>query len=146
MALITAERMSKKGFKPMQINSIVKNQIMIIDTKLRKADKSWGKNVLTHVLPSDFDIPGLSKEKSQKLIYSQIITKCEDAGYKVRIAFNKNKNKNVLALVWESEISEEDMNTMDSVIERAVNMKINSVSATAETALPPAKTTTKSAE
>lgn len=126
MALVTAEKMSKRGFKPVVVNSIVRNQIMLIDAKLRKAEKSWGKNVLIHVLPSDFDIPGLTKEKSQKLIYSQIITKCEDAGYKVRITFNEKKNKTVLALVWESEISEEVLTTMDSIIERAVNMKLDS--------------------
>jgi hypothetical protein len=98
---------------------------MLIDVKLKKFEKTWGKNVLCHVLPSDFNIPGLSKEKAQKLIYSQIITRCENAGYKVKLRLDVKKNKNVIALIWESEISEKELDTMDNIINRAINFSIS---------------------
>jgi hypothetical protein len=125
MSLVPAQKMSKCGYKPGMINSIVKNQIMLIDVNLKKYDKTWGKNVLCHVLPSDFNIPGLPKDKAQKLIYSQIITRCENAGYKVKLRLGVKKNKNVIALIWESEISEKELDTMDNIINRAINLSIS---------------------
>ena len=90
--------------------------------------------MIAHVLPEVFDIPGLSKENAQKLIYSQIIIKCKDAGYKVRLSLNavpkfadtdeKKKPRNMLFVIWVSELSEDELTTMNQIIEDAINMNL----------------------
>ena len=44
-----------------------------IDDKMLHSDKSWGRNVITHDLPTSFIFPGLEKKDAQRMIYSQIL-------------------------------------------------------------------------
>jgi hypothetical protein len=141
MSLISAKKVSRLGYKPSLIKAIVRAQIDILSAKIQRAEKKWGINMIIHVLPEIFDIPGLSKENAQKLIYSQIIIKCRDAGYKVKLRLNaipenadteeKKKPRNILAVIWVSDLSEAELQTMDQVIEDAINMHITP-SATSE--------------
>jgi len=131
MALIPAKKVSKLGYKPSLIKAFVRAQIDILNAKIQRSEKKWGKNMIAHVLPEFFNIPGLSKENAQKLIYSQIIIKCKAAGYKVRLRLNilpksdnlpdeKKKPRNILAVIWDSDLSDEELNTMDQIIEDAL--------------------------
>ena len=136
MALIPAKKVSKLGYKPSLIKSFVRAQIDILNAKIQRSEKKWGKNMIIHVLPEFFDIPGLSKENAQKLIYSQIIIKCKSAGYRVRLSLNiipkpqdvsdeKKKPKNILAVIWDSDLSNEELQTMDQIIEDAVKTRFS---------------------
>lgn len=136
MSLISAKKVSRLGYKPSLIKAVVRAQIDILNAKIQRSEKKWGKNMIIHVLPEVFDIPGLSKENAQKLIYSQIIITCKDAGYRVRLSLNavpkfadteeKKKPRNILAVIWESDLSDEELKTMDQIIEDAINMRIAS--------------------
>jgi hypothetical protein len=130
MALIPAKKVCKLGYKPSLIKAFVRAQTDILNAKIQRSEKKWGKNMVIHVLPEFFNIPGLSKENAQKLIYSQIIIKCKSAGYRVRLNLGvlpkspnipdeKKKPRNILAVIWDSDLSEEELNTMDQIIEEA---------------------------
>lgn len=132
MSLISAKKVSRLGYKPSLIKAFVRNQIDILNAKIQRSEKKWGKNMIVHVLPEFFDIPGLSKENAQKLIYSQIIVKCKSAGYRVRLSLNiipksanlseeKRKPRNILAVIWDSDLSNEELKIMDQIIGDAIN-------------------------
>jgi hypothetical protein len=127
MSLILASNIRKRGYRPSLVNSIVRNQINLIDSKLKHIDKKWGINIVKHALPTDFDIPGLNNERAKKLIYTQIITKCESAGYSVKLVVDNKKNKAAVVLIWESEVSREESETMDRIYERALNLNLKDV-------------------
>jgi hypothetical protein len=134
MSLISAKKVSRLGYKPSLIKAVVRAQVDILNAKIQRSEKKWGKNMIAHVLPEVFDIPGLSKENAQKLIYSQIIIKCKDAGYKVRLSLNavpkfadtdeKKKPRNMLFVIWVSELSDDELTTMNQIIEDAINMNL----------------------
>ena len=121
MSVVSAQKMSRVGYRPSIVNAIIKNQIALINAKLNKFEKIWGMNVLMHQLPSEFDIPGLPKDRAQMMIYSKIIVACENAGYVVKLKIHDKKNKTIIALKWESSISSEELETMENILERAMN-------------------------
>jgi len=54
------------------INSIVNNQVQIIDAKILTAH-SAGFNTIDYELPSDFELNNMNKAEAQLTIYSEII-------------------------------------------------------------------------
>ena len=131
MSIVPASRMRKLGYRPSLVNSIIKNQIALINNKLQKFDKTWGRNVLVHVIPTHFNIPGLTQERAQKLIYSQIISRLTSAGYEVKLRFNEKKKKTVIAVIWESAMTEEEVKMMDEIISNAQLGGVNTPGAVA---------------
>jgi hypothetical protein len=117
--MISAKKMSAVGYKPSQVNLIVKEQLMVINNKIRAKDKTWGINSIVHSLPVDFGLPGLSKADAQTLIYSRILAEALKAGYKTEIDINARKNRTSLAIYWESDITEKAKEAMIGLIAKA---------------------------
>ena len=51
---ITTKQLSKLSSKTKELNAIIRENLNIIDEKLLHSDKSWGRNAITHDLPTSF--------------------------------------------------------------------------------------------
>ena len=62
---VSAKQLSKSGARGKDLDAVVREHLQIIDDKLLKADRTWGRNVVTHDLPIVLALPGLDKKDAQ---------------------------------------------------------------------------------
>jgi len=115
--MITVSRLSKSILKAKELENIIKEHLFIIDEKILKSNKTWGKNVITHELPITFNILGTdNKIDLQRLIYSSILKNLEKRGFATKILLDANKT--ILYIIWICEYTPEELMSMDDIIKR----------------------------
>jgi hypothetical protein len=111
---VTAAQLSKSGAKGKDLDGAIREQIQIIDDKLLKADKTWGRNVLTCSLPVDFSILGLTKKDAQRIMYSSILRNLDKRGFETRIILEDHAT--TLFIAWKTDLDTAEIEAMNSVI------------------------------
>lgn len=111
---ITATQLSKTGARGKDIDTIVRDQLQIIDDKLLRADRSWGRNVVTYDLPNNMSLPGLEKRDAQRIVYSSIIKSLVLRGFEVRLLLEKNQT--VLYIAWVTILNVEELEAMNKLL------------------------------
>jgi hypothetical protein len=109
---LTVTQLNKNAMKFKDLDSIIKEQLLIIDDKLLKKDKSWGTNMVIHELPILF--AGLDKKNAQRVVYSNIILSLEKRGFDVKILLEDTRT--VIYIKWETNFSDSDINKMNNLI------------------------------
>lgn len=111
---ITAQHLSKSGAKGKVLDSIIREQLAIIDEKLIRADRTWGRNVVAHDLPTCISLPGLEKKDAQRILYSSIIRSLDKRGFETRI--NLTEEVSTLYIVWMTDLAGEEIEAMNTII------------------------------
>ena len=111
---ITAGQLSKTGARGKDIDTIVREHLQIIDDKLLRAERTWGRNVVTYDLPSNLGLPGLDKRDAQRIIYSSIVKSLQKRGFEVRILLETEQT--VLYIAWVTELNVEEIEAMNRLI------------------------------
>ena len=111
---VTTKNLSKLSSKTKELESIIREHLQIIDDKLLHSDKSWGRNLITHDLPTSFVFPGLEKKDAQRMIYSKILKSLEKRGFEVKILLETDRT--ILYIIWTSEYNPEELESMNSII------------------------------
>jgi hypothetical protein len=112
--MITANKLSKLSVKVRELENVIKEHLYIIDEKMLKADKNWGRNVIAHELPTIFVIPGIDRKDSQRMVYSSILKNLQKRGFTVRILIEAKKT--IIYISWICEYSYDELESMDAVI------------------------------
>jgi hypothetical protein len=112
--MLTASKLSKLSVKVKELDTIIKEHLFIIDDKMLKSDKTWGRNVISHELPTVFIMSSIDRKDAQRLIYSAILKNLEKRGFEARILLEDNKT--VLYIAWIGEHSKEDFDEMNNTI------------------------------
>lgn len=111
---VTTKSLSKLSSKTKELESIIREHLQIIDDKLLHSDKSWGRNLITHDLPTSFVFPGLEKKDAQRMIYSNIIKSLEHRGFEVKILLEAERT--ILYIRWTCDQDTHELDTMNSII------------------------------
>ena len=121
---VTAAQLRKTGTKSKVLNTFVQEQLLVIDERLNRADRTWGRNVMAHELAINFPIPGLARKDAQRLIYSAIVRSLTERGFTVRLLLEKART--VLYTEWVADINAADLNAMNRLI-RQVRIEANEI-------------------
>jgi hypothetical protein len=78
---IQAKTLCAAGASAHLIRELVRDQRVVIDSKLAAAPKKWGRNVVAHDLPMTFSIPGLGRLDAQRLVYSALVLDLDERGF-----------------------------------------------------------------
>jgi hypothetical protein len=97
------------------LDSVVREQLLIIDDHLLRADRTWGNNVVAYELPTTFSFPGIPKSDTQRIVYSSIISSLQERGFTTQISLNSDKT--IIYIKWGINIDFESINAMDRLIE-----------------------------
>ncbi len=111
---LTAKELSKSGARSGDLDIIIREQLRIIDEKLQRADRAWGRNVVPANLPLNFGLAGLGKKESQRIVYAEIIRSLKDRGFEVNILIEKTQT--VLYVAWVTDLNQEEIDAMNKVI------------------------------
>jgi hypothetical protein len=111
---VTAKQLSKSGARGKDLDAVVREHLQIIDDKLLKADRTWGRNVITHDLPTMLALPGLDKKDAQRIVYSTILRSLENRGFETRIVLEPDYTK--IFIVWMTDLNSEEIEAMNTLI------------------------------
>jgi hypothetical protein len=111
---VTAAQLSKTGARGKELDAIVREHLTIIDERLLKADRTWGRNVVSYDLPVSFSIPGLDKKSAQRIIYSAILRSLGKRKFEVRILLETDKT--TLYIAWMTDLDVGEVEAMNALI------------------------------
>ena len=111
---ITAKQLKQSGARGKDLDGIVREQLQILDDKLLRADRTWGRNVLLHDLPTQLSLPGLDKKDAQRIVYSTILRSLDKRGFDVRIILETEKT--TLCIGWMTDLNTEEIESMNVLI------------------------------
>jgi hypothetical protein len=114
--MITVSKLSKSLLKAKELDNVIKEQLFIIDDKLLKSLKKWGRNVITHELPTTFNLIGADRKDIQRLIYSSILKHLEKRGFQTKLLLQSESA--ILYIAWDCEYTQEELYDMDSTIKK----------------------------
>lgn len=97
---LTVEVLNKSIIKGSSIKDLVKEQLLIIDKQIQRADKCMGENTVVFNLPVLF--PGLPTDNhiSRTIVYAQIIQSLEERGFNCSLSIDKKTDKARLFIRW----------------------------------------------
>ncbi len=111
---LTAEKLSKSGARGKEIDLIIREQLQMIDDRLLRAERKWGRNVVTHDLPIQFTIPGLEKKDAQRIVYSSILRSLERRKFEVCLCLEENRS--TLYIAWVTDLDVDEVEAMNALI------------------------------
>jgi len=111
---VTANTLSKSGARGKALDSVVREQLQMIDEKLLHADRTWGRNVVSHDLPTVLGLPGLDKKDAQRIVYSAVIRSLENRGFEVRLLLEADRS--AVYIAWMTDLDVEEVEAMNALI------------------------------
>jgi len=111
---VTAKSLSKTSARGDLIDSLVREHIGIIDTKLLRHERVWGRNCVQYDLPSNIPIPGLSKPDAQRILYSALIRAYEKRNFEVGLAILDEGSR--LYIAWMTDLDAVEVEAMNALI------------------------------
>lgn len=111
---VTAKKLSRSGVRSREIDTVVRDQLAIIDTALTRAPRSWGRNTVTVDLPIDLKFAGLSTQDSQRIVYGSILRSLDRRGFEHRILLEDTRT--CLIIAWNVDITEEEIEALNAII------------------------------
>lgn len=111
---VSAKQLSKSGARGKDLDAVVREHLQIIDDKLLKADRTWGRNVVTHDLPIVLALPGLDKKDAQRIVYSTILRSLDRRGFETRILLEPDFTRVYIA--WMTDLDIEEVEAMNALI------------------------------
>lgn len=112
---VTVKQMNELCLRNKDLDTIIKEQLQMIDDKLLHSDRSIGNNCITHGLPTTMpSVVGIERQDAQRIVYSSIICSLEKRGFIVKLSLNESSS--LLYVSWKSEMDKHSVDTMNSII------------------------------
>jgi hypothetical protein len=115
---VTVDQLKKTGASNTQFDLFVREQIGLIDDRLVRHDRRWGRNVVPYELPTHYMAPGLTAKDVQRILYSTLIQHYKDGGFEVRLLLEPERPY-MLYLAWTTDLTKEQIDAMNAVISKA---------------------------
>src|SRR5579863_3814221 len=101
---VTAKKLSKSGARGKEMDAIIREQLQIIDDRLTRAERTWGRNVVSHDLPTNLAMPGLDKRDAQRIVYCAIVRSLTARGFEVRLLLEEDRSAVYMAWVTDLDL------------------------------------------
>lgn len=101
-----------------RLDGIAREWLGVIDSKLREAERTFGRNVVCVELATSFDIPGLDISDQQRYIYTEIIRSLTKREFECSLLLGELATE--LYICFEVGFSDEELAAMNSVIRNSV--------------------------
>lgn len=111
---VDAARLSKSGARGKDLDVLIREQIQIIDDRLLRADRTWGRNVVAYDLPVTLALPGLDKKDAQRIVYSSVLRSLDGRGFETCIDLGDDRT--TVYIAWTTELGKEEVDAMNDLI------------------------------
>ena len=119
---VDARRLSATAAQRRSVDSVIQEQIRIVEAKLESSPKNWGENRVIVELATLFDFPGLDRKTAQTIVYATIIREFNGRdGLTANICFvTQPRNRTFLIVKWTNNISPQELDAFTRIIKSAV--------------------------
>jgi hypothetical protein len=111
---LTAKQLSKSGARGKDLETIVHEQLALIDSKLRGAERTWGRNIVACELPMLPALPGLEKKDAQRIVYSMILRSLDEREFDTKILLETERT--VIYIAWMTDLDAKEVEAMNALI------------------------------
>lgn len=111
---VTAKRLSKSGARGKEIDGLIREQLHIVDDKLVRAERTWGKNIVSYNLPTNLALPGLEKRDAQRIVYTAVVRSLKKRGFDVRLLLEEHVS--TLYISWVTDLDTEEVQAMNQLL------------------------------
>ena len=112
---ITAKQLSRSGARGKDLDALIQEQLQIIDNKLLRADRTWGRNVVAHDLPTVLSLPGLEKKDAQRIVYTAILLAASTRrGFETALLLEPESS--TVYAAWMTDLDVEEVEAMNALI------------------------------
>lgn len=112
---VTVKQINEMCMKNKDLDTLVKEQLQIIDDKLLHSDRSLGNNCIVHGLPTTMPgIIGIDRQDAQRIVYSTIICSLEKRGFVVKIVLDDSST--LLYISWKATLDNDSIKSMNTII------------------------------
>lgn len=111
---VSAKRLSKSGARGRELDGFVSEQLQLIDAKLLRHVRVWGRNTISHDLPIVIPIPGMEKADAQRIVYTAIVRSLEERGFETRLLLEDERS--TLFAAWMTDLETSEVEAMNSLI------------------------------
>lgn len=111
---ITAKKLSKSGARGKEMDAIIREQLQIIDDRLIRAERTWGRNVVSQDLPTNLAMPGLDKRDAQRIVYCAIVRSLTGRGFEVKLLLEEDRS--AIYIAWVTDLDLEEIQAMNHLI------------------------------
>lgn len=114
---LTAKDLSTSGGTS-RLETVTRELISMVEAKLRDGDRTFGRNVVSIDLSTEFGIPGMSMKDQQLFVYSKLISHLKDSGFEVCIELNQTGT--TLHVAFTINFNDEQVKAMYGVIKKHI--------------------------
>jgi hypothetical protein len=100
------------------LEAIVREQLQMVDDRIRGSDRKMGENIIIVDLPEDFGIPGLEKREQQRFVYSKLVQNLKQRDWNVRIFLQAGEPAR-LYIKYVIEFNKKEISAMTDVLKEA---------------------------
>ena len=112
---ITVKKLNKIKNISKYFDLVIKEQLEVIDEKIKNMNIIWGENTVTHILPSKHILyRRIPKRDMQLVVYSAIIRNLEERGFRVEILLNESNA--ILYIRWDMRMKDKEIKEMEELI------------------------------
>jgi hypothetical protein len=111
---LTAKQLSRSGARGKDLDALIGEQLRIIDDRLLRAGRAWGRNVVQVDLPTTLSLPGLAKIDAQRLLYSTILRSLQERGFETRLLLEGERA--TLYVCWMTDLDVAEVAAMNALI------------------------------
>ena len=111
---LRADQLKQTAISTSALESIVREQLRMIDTKIQNSDKTFGRNVVRVELETSFSIPGLAKSEQQRYVYSKLLQSIAERGFEVKIVLDQTYT--CLYIAYTLEFDQAQLDAMNTII------------------------------
>lgn len=101
-----------------RLEAVTREIISMVETKLREADRAFGRNVTSIDLNTEFGIPGMTKKNQQLFVYSKVISQLTANGFEVGIELKPAGT--TLHVAYTIDFSQEQLKAMYAVLRERI--------------------------
>lgn len=95
------------------IEAAVREQLTVLDDKIKSHQGCWGRNVSAYNLPDTIAFPGVQKQDAQRVVYSRMIESLERRGFEVGLALEPSPK---LYVAWTTQMDPQALDRMNTVL------------------------------
>jgi hypothetical protein len=111
---VTASQLSKSGARGKDLDAAVREHLQMIDDRLQRADRTWGRNVVVYDLPMSLSLPGLNKSDAQRILYSMLIRSLDRRGFETKLFLTTERC--ALFIAWMTDLDVDELAAMNALI------------------------------
>ena len=112
---VEASKVARSGARGKELDGLIRQHFDLIDDKLLRAERTWGRNVVMYELPMALQLPGLDRAGMELILFSRLIERYVELKYEVGISL-RSDTPSCQYLAWMTDLDKAEVDKMTEMV------------------------------